>query len=201
MLHNNIIFIVIIVLIAFAILSVVVNESFCNCLGTGVKYASHSPASYASYGGGGYKSNYGWPVGMPYDSLVRQRLRKRDANYIPNMKAVNKMVCTPDMFQSTYSVDNKPIYSEDDQTKCDMMVQSPEMSYKMVYNDTRGPGRYGYGSNSGGMTSYSLGDNPTGCGFPLLDAGPPTHLGPGGSFHQPPPTHTSSGYNLSVGVM
>lgn len=218
MISNNIIFIVIIVLIALVILSVVVNESFCNCLGTGMKYESSGPASYASYGGGGYKTKYGWPVGMPYDSYARQMMTERDGNFIPNMEAVNKMTCTPGMFQPTYKLDNKSTCEDEhsnyhaafrksahnhgEQNMDSMMVQSPETSYKMVYNDTRGPGRYGYGSKSGGMTSYSSGEGASGCGFPLLEAGPPSRFGPAGSFQQPSGgCSDNSGYNLSIGVM
>lgn len=241
MLNDNIIFIVIVVVIAFVSLTVIMNEGFCNCSGTGVKYASQSPAPHGSYGGGGYKTNYGWPVAMPYDSFARQMTSKRDVNNcVPNMQAVDKMTCSPDMFQTTYRLDNKPKCAEVDanfasdrnmdygsvnknaytktvqkpiiqdhptfQANDQMMLQSPEMSYKTVYTAARGPGRYGYGSKAGGMTSYSFaGSSPGGCGFPLLSAGPPSCSGPAGSFEQPPMQSSgctdTSGYNLSVGVM
>lgn len=162
---NNIIFIAIVVLITLVILSVIVNENFCNCLGTGVKYASGNPASYASYGGGGYKINYGWPVGMPYDSFARQMMSKHS--------------CSSEEPSHKYS-----------------MVQSPEKSYKLVYNANRGPGRYGY---SDGMKSYSFSGKHNSCGLPLLDSSPPSCLGPAGSFQSP--SQMSDGCNLSVGVL
>lgn len=252
--NNKIICIVIVVLVILVTLSLMVNEKFCNCLGQGVKYSSHSPGTYASYGG--YQTKYGWPVGMPYDSYARQRMRGDVNNCIPNMEAVRKMTCTPDMFESTYKLYDKPKCSENedhkvvlghlaphhvikngakrvhfaDDTELDygsvrdnnipmgnpimrnatddsqmMMLQSPEKSYKMVYNAARGPGRYGYGSKAGGLTSYSMSGRDSGCGFPVLEGGPQNCSGSAGSFVEKPTStgdcDDSDGYNLSVGVM
>lgn len=210
---NNILFVVIILAIAIVVVGMVVNENYCNCLPTGVQYGTT----------GGYMRNFGWPVGMPYDSFARQMMATSDLNVCaPNVFAANKMTCpsSPSSVQVRENMDQcegSPDYgsvlsmrttsvplSSTSTVSPRVMVQSPEVSYKYTYTAERGPGRFGWGMDKGGMTSYGAG--PSGCGFKLFSAPPMSSQGPAGSFTTRPvqvagECSDSQGYNMGTGVM
>lgn len=118
-----------------------------------------------------------------------------------------KSCCPPDYGSASFIGGYGSSYSSGNQRETltpDMTLKSPECAYKNVYTFNRGAGRLGYGSLSGGLPAY--GQLSSGCGLPMLAAGPPSCQGPAGSFVAPPPAKpgvcdNSNGYNLAIGVM
>ena len=206
---SNIIFVVIVVLISLVLIGVVVNEGFCNCMGTGMKYSTPTFGTL-----GGYKSNFGWPIGTPYDSFARQMASTSNLNVCaPNVSGANALSCPENSAmrqRSQGTADFGSVLSMKTQSApvsshaSNVMLQGPDISYQQTYTPERGPGRFGYGTYSGSMASY--GNGPSGCGFKLF-AGPPYNsAGPAGSFTTPPvqvegQCGDSQGNNLAIGVM
>lgn len=196
---SNIFFVAIVIVIALIVIGLVVNEGY--CLPTGVRYGNT----------GGYARNYGWPVGMPYDSFARQMMATSNLNVCaPNVLAANKLACPETTLARDGSVDYGSVLSAkrlDAPGVLDasgVMLQGPEVSYKYTYSPDRGPGRYGWNSRESGMTAYDQG--PSGCGFKLFSAPPYTSQSPAGSFTTRPAQVSgecsdSQGYNLATGVM
>jgi hypothetical protein len=88
------------------ILAVIYNtekDNYCNCSGMATKYHK-APGGGFEGGAQKYRTNFGWPVGTPYDSFARQMSRPQmNKQCAPNAMAANQMACQPNQFQSTYN--------------------------------------------------------------------------------------------------
>lgn len=75
------------------------RENFCNCTNMATKYSKDPVCGKLPY-----STNYGWSLGMPYDSYARQMTTTpmNSNQCIPNQMAVSEMSCQPDQFQAIY---------------------------------------------------------------------------------------------------